>query len=300
MIPRSPPGPAAKSTTGCRTPIRISTQVRLDESRSLEIADGATLEWFVEHIADRTVVSVFLINTRQAPPGKRPPDEAWMYQPQLTVTGGDAVFEPRRLPRDRPDSDPDIASADLIYRNRREFAVGHGIAADWHIETPDAERATEIRTSVIPTQEVFGVTGPTGVPSPSMDALAEAASPDQVAAVVEPMLKAYETWIEAREVEAVTPSCRPMGRSRSSMSRHSDGASSACGRGSPQSPNTKTPSGRSSRESCDGDAATCFDPSSTKATWRGTTGRCAVPARVATLPARIHPSGNHGLGLPGP
>ena len=187
-----------------RTPIRMSTQVRLDESRSLAIAAGATLEWFVEHIADRTVVSVFLVNTRQAPPGKRPPDEAWMYQPQLTVTGGDAVFEPRRLPRDRPDSDADIASADLIYRNRREFAVGHGVAADWHLETPDAERATEIRTSVIPTQEVFGVTGPTGVPSPSMDALAEAASPDQVAAVVEPMLEAYETWIEAREVEAGT------------------------------------------------------------------------------------------------
>ena len=187
-----------------RTPIRISTQVRLDESRSLEIADGATLEWFVEHIADRTVVSIFLVNTRQAPPGKRPPDEAWMYQPQLTVTGGDAVFEPRRLPRDRPDSDADIASADLIYRNRREFAVGHGVAADWNLETADAERATEIRTSVIPTQEVFGATGPTGVPSPSMDALAEAASPNQVAAVVEPMLEAYETWIEEREVEADT------------------------------------------------------------------------------------------------
>ena len=43
------------------------------------------------------------------------------------------------------DSDPDIASADLIYRNRLEFAVGHGVAADW-VTNELGDRASAVST----------------------------------------------------------------------------------------------------------------------------------------------------------
>ena len=186
-----------------RTPVEVSKELNLNGNSSLEV-DGARLEWFVEHIEHRKVVSVFLVNTREAPEGKRPPDEAWMYQPQLAVKGHGPVFEQRRLPRDRPDFDADIASADLIYRNHREFAVGHGVAADWDLAISNAERASEVRTSVIPMQQVFRATQPSGVSTLSMDALADAGSADEVAAVAEPMLEAYDAWIETRAAEAAT------------------------------------------------------------------------------------------------
>ena len=187
-----------------RRPFEVSRQVPVARSGHLELAEGARMEWVTEHIVARRVVSVFLVNVRDAPPGRRPPDEAWMYQPKLHVGGQGPLFEPRRLPRESPDSDPDIASADLIYRDSREFAVGHGVAAEWRTESSDAERATEVLSNVIPTREVFRATGPTGIPSLSMDVLANVASTDEVATVVEPLLDAYEAWIDKQEGEAAT------------------------------------------------------------------------------------------------
>ena len=49
-------------------------------------------------------------------------------------------------------SDSDLDSAALLYRNTREFAIGHGCATTW---TPSVEpRASEVRTTFIPRQEV--------------------------------------------------------------------------------------------------------------------------------------------------
>ena len=57
--------------------------------------------------------------------------------------------------------DPERESLEMIYRNRVEFAVGHGVAV--HAETSDdVTLATEVRTSVVPQYEVQ-VTEPPGL-----------------------------------------------------------------------------------------------------------------------------------------
>ena len=110
-----------------RKPFDISMQLPLSGRTGCEgIAPGASIEWIVETLGGLRVATVFLVNARVASSEGRPADEEWMYQPEISVTGDGPIFLSRRLPRGTPDADPDVASADLAYRRRREFAVGHG------------------------------------------------------------------------------------------------------------------------------------------------------------------------------
>ena len=191
-----------------RIPNDVTTQ--LDPSKrvgSERITDGSSIEWLAEAIENLVVVSVFLVNSRPAPLDRRPPDEDWMYQPKLSITGDGPIFKSRRLPRTHPDVEGDIASADLIYRKRQEFAVGHGVAVDWDPEGQGTQRAAKIYTTVMPSREVYRVRGPHGLPQLSMDDLGRAELPVQMQSHIAPLLKAYADWIEQRksEVENIPP-----------------------------------------------------------------------------------------------
>ena len=180
-----------------RTPFDHAVVVTLDQNvGSVELTAGTSVEWLVVPLDGDLVVSAFLVNSRSISSGGRPRSEDWMYQPELSVTGDGPVFLPRRLHRDTPDPDPDIAVADLIYRNRREFAVGHGIAVGWDLDSPDAMRTSRVYTTVIPSREVRTVRGPDDIPKFSMDELSEASTPDQMISQLKPLLSAYAQWIE--------------------------------------------------------------------------------------------------------
>ena len=186
-----------------RRPFETSTELSLrDSTGRCEVSQDVWIEWLVERVGNGRVVSVFLVNARVAPSDRRPQAEDWMYQPELSITGNGSVFLPRRLPRVNADTDPDIASADLIYRRRREFAVGHGIAAGWAHDTADETRAVEVYTTVIPDREVRTVKGPDNVPELSMDRLADAESPAHLIAELEPLLDAYSKWIDQNRATA--------------------------------------------------------------------------------------------------
>ncbi|GEL75267.1 DISARM system helicase DrmA [Myxococcus virescens] len=102
------------------------------------------------------LVTLFLVNGQLEPETNR--DSAWLFQPELGVTGsGEAAGAPVFLRRPSNDVVVDDSERDhlgLIYRRRVEFAVGHGVAV--HAETPanDPTRATLVRTEVIPRYEV--------------------------------------------------------------------------------------------------------------------------------------------------
>ena len=206
--------PATTATTKhkeyewARSPLDKTIELTLSERTGRdEISDGASIEWLAESIEGLVVVSVFLVNSRPAPPDRRPPAEDWMYQPELSITGDGPVFMSRRLPRTLPDVDPDIASADLIYRRWQEFAVGHGIAVGWDTELQDATRTPRIYTTVIPSREVHTVRGPSDLPPLSMDELGRAESPERMLSQLTPLLEAYAEWIDQRksEVDDIAP-----------------------------------------------------------------------------------------------
>ncbi len=102
------------------------------------------------------LVTLFLVNAQEEPDTNR--DTAWLFQPELIVraepaTTGQAIFR-RRPVLDADGMDPERESLEMIYRNRVEFAVGHGVAVHAETAEDDPTRAIEVRTTVVPQYEV--------------------------------------------------------------------------------------------------------------------------------------------------
>lgn len=102
------------------------------------------------------LVTLFLVNGQLEPDTNR--DSAWLFQPELIVTGsGDRAGTP--VFRRRPTNDVIVDDAErdhlgLIYRRRVEFAVGHGVSVHAESAPNDPTHAVEVRTEVIPRYEV--------------------------------------------------------------------------------------------------------------------------------------------------
>lgn len=103
------------------------------------------------------LVTLFLVNGYQVTETDTNKDSAWVFQPELLVrsttdAANRAIFR-RRPVLDADGMDPEREALEMIYRNRVEFAVGHGVAV--HAETAeDVTLATEVRTTVMPQYEV--------------------------------------------------------------------------------------------------------------------------------------------------
>ncbi len=162
---------------------------------------GVELQWLAREVQDFIVFSVFLVNVREAPRDERPPDTAWLYQPTIEVNPDEPVIVARDIGADGVDPDPDLASADLTYRNRKELATGHGVSADWELAENSVDRAVRVWTELIPRRSV-PIVSPSGegVPPLEMDALA-AADGEGLASILAPVVDAYAGWLEKRDVD---------------------------------------------------------------------------------------------------
>ncbi len=101
------------------------------------------------------LVTLFLVNAQVEPETNR--DTGWVFQPELIIraakdTSKRAIFR-RRPVLDSDGTDPERESLEMIYRNRVEFAVGHGVAVH-AVTSKDVTLATEVRTMVMPQYEV--------------------------------------------------------------------------------------------------------------------------------------------------
>lgn len=95
-------------------------------------------------------LSLFLLNGR-TPSDKSRHDEQYIFQVQLEIEFAPG-FEPRPNRRDEGASDWDDQVRDLQFRDRFEWAVGHGVS----VAIPDGQgdRVTRIRTTWLPRSEV--------------------------------------------------------------------------------------------------------------------------------------------------
>ena len=126
------------------------------------------------------LVTLFLINVQEEPDINR--DTAWVFQPELIVRP-EAEAHERAIFRRRPvldasSLDPERELLEMIYRDRVEFAVGHGVAI--HAKTADdVTLATEVRTTVIPNYEVQAIEAP-GLSSADRPAMKQMVSNDSL------------------------------------------------------------------------------------------------------------------------
>ncbi len=178
--------------------------------------DGVTLEHLCRQLGDHYAVSVFLVNRREKGERARPSVDRWIFQPVLKVesVSKEAIFLPRELEPALAHSDRDRESNRLLFRGRREFAVGHGCATEWfQSERPDRARA--IRTELIPEYELPKVeTRDIGGPGLDMSALADVRSADELGRLLMPLVIEYRKWIDTKSatVGSLSPDVQAVAR----------------------------------------------------------------------------------------
>jgi len=136
-------------------------------------------------------ISLFLVNDR--PPDTDQPDLAYAFQAEVEVHS-EGGFVPRPDPRGMLAEDWDEQVADLHYADAPEFAVGHGVSAEWEL----AEGFCQVvRTAWIPSAEVEKTT-PEDVPGlvPSMGELGALEDGDAARRSLSALVDHYGEWIK--------------------------------------------------------------------------------------------------------
>ncbi|MGS3140547.1 DISARM system helicase DrmA [Aeromonas sanarellii] len=191
--------PLAEGVISHLTPDNKFPEVRVQGSIRAKNANGDRL------------VSLFLVNGNEVKENDTNRDSAWVFQPELIVrseadAAKQAIFR-RRPVLDTDGMDPEREALEMIYRNRVEFAVGHGVAV--HAETADdVTLATEVRTMVMPQYEVQ-VTETPGLDPSDRPAMREMVSSglldmqrlatldiDTLVGALSMLTKDYSSWID--------------------------------------------------------------------------------------------------------
>jgi hypothetical protein len=183
-----------------RTPL---SQALLPSETKLEGFDApdVVLEGVVHKVKTHRAVSLFLVNRRQKLElSDRRKDERWMLQVRLEIvpTNQKGAFLARSRDPGLEIEDPEAQSYELLYRDAREFASGHGVSVDWELDD-DRSRARRIWSEFIPTSELPGLIAPSDIAGSAlldMKLLSECETAAQVVSGLNPLVESYEKWIE--------------------------------------------------------------------------------------------------------
>lgn len=180
------------------------------------------IQGVVYEIHGQRAVSIFLVNQRQKGDSKdAEKDQQFLMQAQMEVRASDssAAFLAKddvQLEHDGS-NDPETQINDLLYSHSREFATGHGVAAEWAGLTADGRAVTSIRTEFIPSFEVPKVIAAddiAGGATLDMVALSKLTDPEALFLALEPLVVEYERWIADRLTEAEEPAIKDHPRHR--------------------------------------------------------------------------------------
>lgn len=160
------------------------------------------------------LVTLFLVNEHL--PAKSNIDEHWTFQIELEAAAADgsAVFVGRQVaaPDEHGHADPELQHLDLLYREKVEFAVGHGVGVHAVVDPDDPRRATAVRIAVVPRSDVAKIEAPRP-DDPALDetdrsllgsvvfdmaALSQLDGP-AAADATRPLADAYDRWLDRQE-----------------------------------------------------------------------------------------------------
>ena len=156
------------------------------------------------------LVTLFLLNNQHKLEELQ--DTAWIFQPEIIVRGIEsaAIFRRRPVLEDGA-ADEELSALEMVYRKRVEFAVGHGVSVHAVVSELDPEKATEVKTVVMPEYEVQVTETPGGNPADrpamrrmvedgllDMKKLAELPKEDLVVAL-RILVEDYVAWIADQE-----------------------------------------------------------------------------------------------------
>lgn len=173
--------------------------------KSFELADHLLMRSIFHSRKDSShLITISMLNTRVGAGDKFPSGTDCFFQVEFDVAAANDGFVFNEYSTaTRSLKDPEQAALELVYRNRKAYAVGHGCAADWGDEIHD--RTNRLSTSTVPSFKVAPVEPREGdgdqlnmyVLSGAEGKVARENIPD----VLEALPQDYEAWIDARDQE---------------------------------------------------------------------------------------------------
>lgn len=175
------------------------------------------------------------------------PDSA-LFQMSFTVTAMDGLTIEPYPQAERRERDDEEQSIDLLYRNKRTYAIGHGCAAEW--DGGGGTPVSEVRAVALPAYDVVSLTpniyltddkgnylldheGRRQAVTVSMKELANGTP--QGREQVEAVLRLYSEWIDARKAEISDlperlrqAACRHMKAAETALERMTTGWGLVC------------------------------------------------------------------------
>lgn len=198
-----------------RPPVTVDVPIEaksLDKGVRIPNADNIYIAGKVETaeapgLPDGTrALSIFLVNGRRAEVERGRADEHYIFQVELELEyERGLVARPNRQGEQAADWDDRVA--DLQFRDRFEWAVGHGVSVVVR-DNPDGP-VTRVCTTWLPRQEVRGViTRPEPAVETKMERLAEVTQAEEIRAKLTPLVNGYAKWLEEQQAITVDTSDR--------------------------------------------------------------------------------------------
>jgi hypothetical protein len=195
-----------------------------ERSKSFPLKEGPVPSWspeaeeqpdvvvrgLIRRTDDSWTVTLFLVNEQREPEKRR--DEAWVFQPELSVEAPDgaSIFQHRSTMSRRWQSDEELAMT-MLYRRQMSFAIGHGLGVHAETVAGDPSRAVRLSTRVVPTYDVPRTEAPTTLEVPGltdlvldMKELAES-SMAELADKLIPLATSYAAWIAEQSARIDDP-----------------------------------------------------------------------------------------------
>lgn len=173
--------------------------------QSFELAEDLKLRAIYNRRQDGSyLITVSMLNSKTASEAKFPSGADCFFQVEFDVAASDGsfVFNEYRI-ASRPAMDPEEATLELLYRNRKAYAVGHGCTADWGDEFEG--RTNQVATSAVPSFTVAPLEPRSeGGDELSMYMLAGAdglVEAGQIPTILEKVPLDYQAWINSQNEE---------------------------------------------------------------------------------------------------
>ena len=183
-----------------RKPYAESFTLRLDEEepQPLEANEQFLLKHTVRRRGDNYILSVFVVNSIVKKGARMRSIGDCIFQPKITLQS----TEPEKkifigIPSSPTHSDDDSELLEMLFRDQKNFAMGHGCSAQWDSAAGESGAAATIRTEFVPHQRIPTIQTRKVDDMDGLDMKVLYSTPDQseYRSLLEPIAAEYEEWI---------------------------------------------------------------------------------------------------------
>ena len=162
----------------------------------LHVVDGLELVVHSREPRGGTIaMTLTLVNTQTAPPGEK--DAFAWFRPRIAARATNSSLRERPAATVAGIDELEIRSQQLLFRDVRSFAVGHGCAVAWEGTDPDAVETTYLPRYELLLSEAAGGEG--------LDLSMNALAADDSFDVLERLIADYRDWIDGLTASVTEP-----------------------------------------------------------------------------------------------